>query len=1531
MSNSTFVKKSSLHFLLLFIIGLSSLTAIGQSRSCLRENCFDVVSFSSTPTIDNGGAPLAVGTRYRFANAAGSINQNPAIDVLVEILELNNTSLLDIDVSSDGLPRAFQPRISATSSGEISALFRIRLVESGTNRAANDVCFFATPFDIDGSPGIQEFAELSLTDAFTRSAVTQIDITRNANIIRGRNVDNQSAPIEPIDEDPRYTFSNYYENRNSFTYRIGKVGSGTQSNRFFALVLERAQFQQPVTVFVTQPLICGAVRRDDGTPISGVTVRLERPDGTLIATTTTGANGSYQFQVTRNASLGFEDFVVREVDPATDVPTGFALASVSDVDGANDNRINVRLFEASIVNRDFVDGPDFDRDGVADSVDLDDDNDGITDVDEGGNTANNDNDAFPNRIDRDADNDGCTDVIEGGFQDPDGDGQVGGQPVTVNANGLVTSGGGQTVNAAGTNYNVRPADGNNNGTSDAREAGTPIAITSQPQNDTAIIAGNNTNQFSVAVTGSNPVYRWQVSTGGAFTNISNNANYSGVNTNTLTVTNAPASFNGNLYRVVVTSSSYKCSNVNSNSALLIVGSSLAITKADRPGTYNSVDQTITYDVVVTNTGNSTLSNISLTDNNGTLSQTQIASLAAGASVNLTSTHSITQPELDAGRVLNQISGTSTNPTGDTITDLSDDPGNNTNVDTNGNGNPDDITITPLTTNGAIAIIKTGTFTDSGSGTAANNNDGRAQVGEVITYSFTVTNTGNQTLTNVRVTDPLLVAPNGSITGGPIASLAPGATNATTFTGSYRVTQADINSGRFSNQATATGTTPQNTQVTDLSDDNSNLQNDPTITTVPSAPSIAIIKTGTFTDSGSGTAANNNDGRAQVGEVITYSFTVTNTGNQTLTNVRVTDPLLVAPNGSITGGPIASLAPGATNATTFTGSYRVTQADINSGRFSNQATATGTTPQNTQVTDLSDDNSNLQNDPTVTTVPSAPSIAIIKAGTFTDSGSGTAANNNDGRAQVGEVITYSFTVTNTGNQTLTNVRVTDPLLVAPNGSITGGPIASLAPGATNATTFTGSYRVTQADINSGRFSNQATATGTTPQNTQVTDLSDDNSNLQNDPTITTVPSAPSIAIIKTGTFTDSGSGTAANNNDGRAQVGEVITYSFTVTNTGNQTLTNVTVTDPLLDGANGTLTGGPIASLAPGAIDTTTFSGSYTIQQSDIDAQSVSNQATATGTTPDGDDVSDLSDDNSNLEDDPTDTNLPEDSEISIIKTSVFNDENGDGFAQLGETISYSFEVTNSGATTLTNVTVTDPLLVAPSGSLTGGPIATLAPGAVDTATFSGSYTIQQSDIDAQSVSNQATATGTTPDGDDVSDLSDDNSNLEDDPTDTNLPEDSEISIIKTSVFNDENGDGFAQLGETISYSFEVTNSGATTLTNVTVTDPLLVAPSGSLTGGPIATLAPGATDTTTFSGSYTIQQSDIDAQSVSNQATATGTTPDGDDVSDLSDDNSNLENDPTDTNLPEDSEISIIKTSVFNDENGDGFAQLARRSATALR
>ena len=82
-----------------------------------------------------------------------------------------------------------------------------------------------------------------------------------------------------------------------------------------------------------------------------------------------------------------------------------------------------------------------------------------------------------------------------------------------------------------------------------------------------------------------------------------------------------------------------------------------------------------------------------------------------------------------------------------------------------------------------------------------------------------------------------------------------------------------------------------------------------------------------------------------------------------------------------GGPIVSLAPGQVDSTTFTASYILTQDDVNAGQFTNQATATGTPPSGADVTDLSDDNSNTENDPTVTTICNAASIALIKVGSY----------------------------------------------------------------------------------------------------------------------------------------------------------------------------------------------------------------------------------------------------------------------------------------------------------------------------------------------------------------------------------------------------------------------------------------------------------------------------------------------------------------------------------------------------------------------
>jgi large repetitive protein len=65
---------------------------------------------------------------------------------------------------------------------------------------------------------------------------------------------------------------------------------------------------------------------------------------------------------------------------------------------------------------------DFDGDGIADVFDLDDDNDGILDTDEGNGLTDTDGDGNPDSKDRDSDNDGIPDTKENGILDTNGDG-----------------------------------------------------------------------------------------------------------------------------------------------------------------------------------------------------------------------------------------------------------------------------------------------------------------------------------------------------------------------------------------------------------------------------------------------------------------------------------------------------------------------------------------------------------------------------------------------------------------------------------------------------------------------------------------------------------------------------------------------------------------------------------------------------------------------------------------------------------------------------------------------------------------------------------------------------------------------------------------------------------------------------------------------------------------------------------------------------------------------------------------------------
>ncbi|GIZ09263.1 hypothetical protein FUMI01_19900 [Flavobacterium sp. UMI-01] len=360
----------------------------------------------------------------------------------------------------------------------------------------------------------------------------------------------------------------------------------------------------------------------------------------------------------------------------------------------------------------------------------------------------------------------------------------------------------------------------------------------------------------------------------------------------------------------------------------------------------------------------------------------------------------------------------------------------------------------------------------------------------------------------------------------------------------------------------------------------------------------------------------------------------------------------------------------------------------------------------------------------------PSISITKDGKYED-------KNNDGITNVGDVIVYNFVVRNTGNVPLTNVTVTDN-----NATVSGGPIASLAVGAVDSTTFTAVHTVTQEDINKGIVYNLATATGTPPKGTPVTGTSTDPTPCATCPkeptcldcTMTELKQMPSISITKDGKYEDK-------NNDGITNVGDVIVYNFVIRNTGNVPLMNVTVTDN-----NATVSGGPIASLTVGAVDSTTFTAVHTVTQNDIDEGIVYNLATATGTPPKGTPVTGTSTDPTPCATCPkeptcldcTIVELVRTPAISIIKTGIFNDENKDGFTQVGETITYQFEIKNIGNVALFNVSVTD---LMPGLVLSGNTIPVLNVGQVNTSAYTATYVITRDDIIALAVSNQASVRG----------------------------------------------------------------------------------------------------------------------------------------------------------------------------------------------
>ncbi len=683
---------------------------------------------------------------------------------------------------------------------------------------------------------------------------------------------------------------------------------------------------------------------------------------------------------------------------------------------------------------------------------------------------------------------------------------------------------------------------------------------------------------------------------------------------------------------------------------------------------------ITYSYLVTNDGNVTLTAVTVTDPMPNLSAISCpdASLAPNASETCTATYTTTQADVDIGSITNTGTAAGQPPTGSPVTASST------------------LTI-PASQTPAITVKKSASPTSF------------SQPGTVITYSYLVTNTGNVTLTNVAVADALPgLSP---INCHGVTTLAPLASQ--TCTATHITTQADVDHGGITNTATVTGDPPIGSPVNDSSNvttpavqtpnieiaktasissfsgpgievtyhyqvtNTGNVTLDPVTVTDPmpglSALSCAftllppggsgactatytttqanvdaggLMNTGTATGTppiGSNVTATSTvtipasqhaaialtktaslPNFASAGTLITYSYAVTNSGNVTLTSVGITDNRL----GTISC-PGTTLVPSQTE--TCTATYTTTQADVDAGGIVNTGTATGEPPSGQAVT--SEDS---------VTIPAVvdPGITVEKTA------------NVDDFSQVGTVIGYSYLVTNAGNVTLTDIGVTDNKI----GTVTC-PESSLAPNVSE--TCTGSYTTTQADLDDGQITNTGTATGQPPTGAPVLD----------DDTIT-VPAVqtPEIGVDKTPSPTTFNA------------PGTLITYSFLITNTGNVTLRDIQLSDPMTGLTGPTCPGvTPDTAVAPG--DSVTCTATYTTTQADVDGTGITNTATASGTSPQ--DVTVTGSDSALV-------TPVENPSISMTKTASV-----DSFSAAGTLITYSYEVKNTGNVTLHSLMVTD--------------------------------------------------------------------------------------------------------------------------------------------------------------------------------------------------------------------------------------------------
>jgi len=540
-------------------------------------------------------------------------------------------------------------------------------------------------------------------------------------------------------------------------------------------------------------------------------------------------------------------------------------------------------------------------------------------------------------------------------------------------------------------------------------------------------------------------------------------------------------------------------------------------------------------------------------------------------------------------------------------------------------------------------------------------------------------------------------------------------------------------------------------------DPNSANNSASVTETPQQADLAVIKTV-------------NNATPNVGDTITFTVTLSDNGPNSATNVQVTD-LLPAGLSFVSATPSQGIYVSGTGVWTV---GTVTTTTSQSLQFLANVVSPNAQTNTASVShaDQFDPNS-ANNSASVTETPQQADLAVTKTV-------------NNATPNVGDTITFTVTLSDNGPNSATNVQVTD-LLPA------GLTFVSATPSQGSYVSGTGAWTVgTVTTTTSQSLQIQAKVVSPNAQtNTASVSHADqfDPNSANNSASVTETPQQADLAVTKSV-------------NNAAPNVGDTITFTVTLTDNGPNSASNVQVSDALPAGLN-------FVSATPSQGTYNSGTGLWTVgsittaaaQTLQILAKVVSpNAQTNTASVSHADQYDPNANNNS-----ASVTETPQQADLGLTKTVNNTNPN------VGDTITFTITLSDAGPNSATNVTVQDALpagltfvsATASQGSYNSG-TGVWTVGTVTTA-FARTLTLLAQVTSPNPVVNTAT----------ISHADQYDPNLSNNTASApSSPQQADLAVVKTV------NNATPNVGDTITFTITLSNSGPSAATNVQLQDML---------------------------------------------------------------------------------------------------------------